>query len=243
MRGLTALFCACLQVPFRDRLLYTLGAAVILMSCSNIQLVGVNESAISSKDPLYWTRTVLASAKRGTLMDLGIFPVLTSGLMLQMLAGTRMIEVNRGLKEDRALFSGAHKVFGVLCSFIAGAMMAFSGLYGPLSLFVKVLVTLQLTAMGLIVVMIDQLIQKGFGIGAGMTLYIAVASCGNIIWGAFSPIMHTTGRGKEFEGAIFALFHLLLSQLSSPLLSSSPRSQLQMVNQLTITPTTSLTFS
>ena len=47
-------------------------------------------------------------------MELGISPIVTSGLVMQLLAGTKIIEVNQSLKEDRALFQGAQKLFGIL---------------------------------------------------------------------------------------------------------------------------------
>jgi hypothetical protein len=34
----------------------------------------------------------------------------------------------------------------------------------------------------------------------------------NIVWKAFSPTTINTGRGAEFEGAIIALFHLLITR-------------------------------
>lgn len=34
-------------------------------------------------------------------MELGISPIITSGLVMQLLAGSRIIEVNQSLKEDR----------------------------------------------------------------------------------------------------------------------------------------------
>ena len=61
-----------------------------------------------SSDPLYWMRVILAS-NRGTLMELGITPIITSGMIMQLLAGANLIDVDFGLKEDRALFSGAQK--------------------------------------------------------------------------------------------------------------------------------------
>jgi protein transport protein SEC61 subunit alpha len=61
-----------------------------------------------SSDPLYWMRVILAS-NRGTLMELGISPIVTSGMIMQLLAGANLIEVDFSLKEDRALFSGAQK--------------------------------------------------------------------------------------------------------------------------------------
>lgn len=47
-------------------------------------------------------------------MELGISPIVTSGLVMQLLAGSRIIEVDQSLKEDRALFGGAQKLFGIL---------------------------------------------------------------------------------------------------------------------------------
>ncbi len=42
-------------------------------------------------------------------MELGISPIVTSGMVMQLLAGSKIIEVDQGLKDDRALFNGAQK--------------------------------------------------------------------------------------------------------------------------------------
>ena len=61
-----------------------------------------------SADALYWMRVILAS-NRGTLMELGITPILTSGMIMQLLAGAGIINVDQNVKEDRVLFNGAQK--------------------------------------------------------------------------------------------------------------------------------------
>ena len=53
-------------------------------------------------------RVILAS-NRGTLMELGITPIITSGMIIQLLQGAGFIEVDFTLKEDRALFGAAQK--------------------------------------------------------------------------------------------------------------------------------------
>lgn len=72
---------------------------------SQIPLFGIMSS--DSADPFYWIRVILAS-NRGTLMELGISPIVTSGLIMQLLSGTKIIEVGDTPK-DRALFNGAQK--------------------------------------------------------------------------------------------------------------------------------------
>lgn len=42
-------------------------------------------------------------------MELGITPVVTSGMIMQLLAGAQLIDIDFGLKDDRALFGGAQK--------------------------------------------------------------------------------------------------------------------------------------
>ena len=66
-------------------------------------------------------------------------------------------------------------------------------------------------ATGMIIILLDELLQKGYGLGSGISLFIATNICESIIWRAFSPTTINTGRGPEFEGAVIALFHLLIT--------------------------------
>ncbi|KAL7982783.1 hypothetical protein Chor_010381 [Crotalus horridus] len=71
---------------------------------------------------------------------------------------------------------------------------------------------LKLFVAGLIVLLLDELLQKGYGLGSGISLFIATNICETIVWKAFSPTTINTGRGTEFEGAVIALFHLLATR-------------------------------
>ena len=70
----------------------------------------------------------------------------------------------------------------------------------------------QLFFAGIIVICLDEMLQKGYGLGSGISLFIATNICENIIWKAFSPYTINGARGTEFEGAVIALFHLLLTR-------------------------------
>merc|ERR1712195_178314 len=72
--------------------------------------------------------------------------------------------------------------------------------------------SIQLFFAGIIVIILDELLQKGYGLGSGISLFIATNICENIVWKAFSPRTINTGKGTEFEGAIIALFHLLITR-------------------------------
>ncbi|KAH0831404.1 SecY subunit domain-containing protein [Lanmaoa asiatica] len=199
------------KVPFNQKLLWTAVTLLIFLVCSQVPLYGIMSS--DSADPLYWMRVILAS-NRGTLMELGISPIITSGMIMQLLAGANLIEVDFSLKEDRALFGGAQKLFALIISLGQATVYVLTGLYGQpkdLGAGICLLLIIQLIAASLIVILLDELLQKGYGLGSGISLFIATNICETIIWKAFSPTTINTGRGPEFEGAIVAFFHLFFT--------------------------------
>jgi len=200
------------KIPFKEKIMWTVITLFIFLVCCQIPLYGIMSS--SSADPFYWMRVILAS-NRGTLMELGISPIVTSGLIMQLLAGSKIIDVDQSLKSDRELFQGAQKLFGIVITIGESVAYVLSGMYGDIrdiGAGNAILIILQLFFAGIIVIILDELLQKGYGLGSGISLFIATNICENIIWKAFSPTTINTGRGTEFEGAVIALFHLLITR-------------------------------
>jgi len=200
------------KIPFREKLLWTAISLFVFLVCCQIPLYGIMTN--KSADPFYWMRVILAS-NRGTLMELGISPVVTSGMVMQLLAGSKLIEVDQSLKEDRILFSGAQKLAGMLITIGEAVAYVLSGMYGEVSDLGAgnaILIIMQLFIAGLIVIILDELLQKGYGLGSGISLFIATNICESIVWKAFSPTTMNTGKGTEFEGAVIALFHLVFTR-------------------------------
>ncbi|GKT84537.1 protein transport protein SEC61 subunit alpha [Colletotrichum tofieldiae] len=182
------------KIPFNQKLMWTALTLLIFLVMSQMPLYGIVSS--DNSDPLYWLRMVMAS-NRGTLMELGITPIISSGMVFQLLAGTHMIDVNLDLKSDRELYQTAQKLFAFILSAGTATVYVFTGLYGrpsDLGAGIVFLLVLQLFVAGMIVILLDELLQKGYGLGSG-----------------FLPTTINTGRGPEFEGAVIALFHLLLT--------------------------------
>ena len=70
---------------------------------------------------------------------------------------------------------------------------------------------LQLLCGYLVVLLLDEL-EKGYGLGSGIPLFVTANVCTTIIWKSFSPKTINIGRGTEFEGAVIAFFHLLATR-------------------------------
>ncbi|KAK4399272.1 protein transport protein Sec61 subunit alpha [Sesamum angolense] len=200
------------KIPFREKVIYTVISLFIFLVCSQLPLYGIHST--TGADPFYWMRVILAS-NRGTVMELGITAIVTSGLVMQLLAGSKIIEVDNNVREDRALLNGAQKLLGILIAVGEAVAYVLSGMYGSVSQLGvgnAILIILQLCFAGIIVICLDELLQKGYGLGSGISLFIATNICENIIWKAFSPTTINSGRGAEFEGAVIALFHLLITR-------------------------------
>jgi len=200
------------KVPFKEKVLWTAITLFIYLVCCQIPLYGIRSS--ESSDPFYWLRVILAS-NRGTLMELGISPIVTSGMVIQLLAGAKIIDVDQSNKDDRALFNGAQKLLGMIITVGQATAYVLSGMYGipsELGIGNSIMIITQLFFAGIIVLILDELLQKGYGLGSGISLFITTNVCENIVWKAFSPTTINTGRGTEFEGAVIALFHLLITR-------------------------------
>ncbi|CAG88716.1 DEHA2F01144p [Debaryomyces hansenii CBS767] len=225
------------KVAFQQRLMWTGVTLLIFLVMSEIPLYGIASS--DGSDPLYWLRMMLAS-NRGTLMELGISPIVSAGMVFQLLQGTKLITVDMSNKNDRDQFQTAQKLFAILLAVGQATVYVLTGMYGPpssLGTGVCLLLVLQLVFAGIVVILLDELLQKGYGLGSGISLFTATNVCEQVFWKAFAPTTSNIGKGTEFEGAVVALFHLLGSRKDKKraLLEAFYRSHLPNMFQLIAT--------
>jgi preprotein translocase SecY subunit len=185
------------KVSFNEKIFWTALVLIIFLVMTEIPLYGV---ATSASDQFGQLRVIFAS-NRGTLMELGIGPIVTAGLILQLLAGSSIIKCDMSNSEDRGLFTSASKVFTIVLTAIQAGAYILSGMYGTnLAGPVIIVIFIQLIITGIIVMLMDELVQKGWGLGSGISLFIMAGVAQNILWSTFSP---PTGL---FVGSLSAYF-------------------------------------
>lgn len=197
------------KVSFREKSTYTAVVLFIFLLCCQIPLFGIEKP--DGSDPLYWARMILAS-NRGSLMELGISPIVTSSMIAQLLVGMKILEAGE-TPAEKALFESIQKLFGMLITFGQAGFYVLSGMYGAPSEIgvVKTLMLIaQLNISGIIVVLLDELISN-YGFGSGLNLFISTNVCENIMWRFFSPTTTETIQGKQFEGAIVQYIAAILT--------------------------------
>lgn len=108
-----------------------------------------------------------------------------------------------------------NKLFVMFTTFIVALCFLASGRYGDmndLGIFVSLVIVSQLVVASLVVMLLDEMIQKGYGIGSGLTLFIVTNVSTTIFWQTFSFSKVRTEHGEQFEGCIINFFHLLVTK-------------------------------
>jgi preprotein translocase SecY subunit len=171
------------KVGFNEKIFWTALVLIVYLVMTEISLYGITGEVQEQFGAL---RVIFAS-NRGTLMELGIGPIVTAGLILQLLAGSAIIQCDMSNPEDRGLFTVASKFFSILLTGIQASAYIISGMYGTLAGPTTIVIFLQLLGAGVIVMLMDELVQKGWGLGSGISLFIMAGVAQTILWQTFNP--------------------------------------------------------
>lgn len=160
-------------------------ALFIYLIMSQTPLYGATTPAF---DFLAFARVIFAS-QQGTLVELGIGPIVTAGLLMQLLKGSEIFKLDFKKTEDRSLFQTATKLVTYIVIVAESALYGIS-VYGPglPSPEAGYILIGQLMAASVIIMLLDELIQKGWGLGSGISLFIMAGVTQQILWSLFSPI-------------------------------------------------------
>ncbi|HLE97142.1 MAG TPA: preprotein translocase subunit SecY, partial [Candidatus Thermoplasmatota archaeon] len=94
------------HVHFRTKLLWTLTALVIYFFLANITIYGLGPDTL---DAFSQFRAILAGAN-GSLVHLGIGPIVTGSIIMQLFAGAKIINLDLTKDEDKSIYQGTQKV-------------------------------------------------------------------------------------------------------------------------------------
>jgi protein transport protein SEC61 subunit alpha len=131
---------------------------------------------------------------------------------MQLLLGSKIINVDMNDPYDRAMFSGTQKVMAVFLTMFNTIAYIIGGAFGPpadLGLQNIVLIFLQLLFSGIVIILLDELLQKGWGLGSGVSLFIAAGVAGQIFWNTFSFV---EAENRIPRGIIIAIFYVLFDE-------------------------------
>ncbi|MCS7105225.1 MAG: preprotein translocase subunit SecY [Thermofilaceae archaeon] len=193
------------KLRLTERLLWTSLILILYMALCQVPLYGIRWSE-QSYQPMLLVQVIMAS-ERGTLMELGIGPLVTAGIVWQLLVGSGIIELDLSTREGRRFYAGVQKLLSLLFAFFNALAFILGGVYGNLTLTAQVMVLGQLMVASLIILLMDDMLEKGWGVGSAVSLFIAAGVARRLFWELFSPV----GPVDDglFVGIIPSFFHSL----------------------------------
>ena len=191
------------EIPFKQKLIWTAIALVIFFIMGQITLVGMDVLSPSVQQIMF-AQTILAS-NVGTLITAGIGPIVMASIFLQLFVGAKILNIDLSDPQGRMKFQALQKILAVLLCFAEGYIYVASGLLTPIggtSLMNPWLwiVTLQISLGSLVLLYFDEILSK-YGLGSGISLFIAAGVSGAMFWQIFSPPI-----GISAGGILFKLF-------------------------------------
>ena len=164
------------------------------------------ERKLTLREKLTWTFAILVFFYiLGSIITLGIGPIVTASIILQLLVGSKILDWNLQDSNDKAKFMGTQKVLAVAFCIIEAVAYVFAGAVPPASSepFVVAAVILQIALGGIVIIFMDEVVSK-WGIGSGISLFIAAGVSKTIIVRIFSPPIGGS-TGGIISSLIFAL--------------------------------------
>lgn len=206
------------KLDFKTKLKWTLIILVSFFVLSVIPLYGLGQNALEQFEYL----SIILGAKFGSIMSLGIGPIVTSSIVLQLLKGSGILKLDTTTHDGRVYYQGIQKVLTIFFILFEAAIYVFMGGLAPNATLapdvfriVELGLVLQLFIGGLLVLFMDEVVQK-WGFGSGVSLFIAAGVAAEIMVRAFSPLTTAGtwafGSGQAPVGKVWVLFISLLGR-------------------------------
>jgi preprotein translocase subunit SecY len=199
------------RLPFKEKLKWTLIVLILFFVMGFVPLFGLGENSLQRFEFL----SIILGASFGSIISLGIGPLVTSSIVLQLLSGTGILNLDMNSTEGRKKFQGLQKILGIFfVVFEAGIYVLMGGLAPaaalagtPIYSQLQMVLIFQLILGGIVIMFMDEVISK-WGFGSGISLFIAGGVAQQIFIRAFNFLPSPTNPDIA-AGAIPALFQSL----------------------------------
>lgn len=181
------------NVSFKEKAIWTVSILTMYFIMTNIPLYGFSSA---SADAFGQFRGILAGSQ-GSILQLGIMPIVTASIVLQILTGTNLMPLDMNDPRDQNLYQGLRRLLIVVMVFVNAFPLVYSGQFiipseTLTSQFGQSLAMFTLFAQiafgGMLIFYLDDVISK-WGIGSGLGLFIIAGVSQRIIGGVFTEII------------------------------------------------------
>ena len=215
------------HVRFNEKLWTTTLVLIIYFAMTNVMLWGLSGQAL---DLFSGFRSIMAGAS-GTIMHLGIGPIVTGSIIMQLFAGAKIIRLDLQDSEDKAMYQGVQKLLVLLMIPIESIPQTY-GFLDPTEALISdygmgwanFVIVAQLFAGSYLVFLLDELVSK-WGIGSGISLFIAAGVAQSTFVGTLSPMPATSGMSYSLQnppsGTLPMIFYMFREATNAEMISQN----------------------
>ena len=201
-------------LSFKEKLKWAGLVLVIYYVLGLMPLFGLGVNALQRFESL----SIILGAEFGSLISLGIGPIVTASIVLQLLNGSGILKFDLTNSEGKKTFQGVQKLLSIFFIAFEGFIYVFLGGLAPPSEFIgtgfylqmQLILVFQLFLGGMMILFMDEVVSK-WGFGSGISLFIAAGVSKSIFVQAFNWLPGPTGlAGITYSiGAFPSLFQSL----------------------------------
>jgi preprotein translocase subunit SecY len=215
------------HVRFNQKLWTTTLVLIIYFMMTNVMIYGLSDSTL---DIFSSFRAIMAGAS-GSIMHLGIGPIVTGSIIMQLFAGAKIIQLDLQDSDDKQLYQGVQKLLVLIMIPIESIPQVYGFLDPSETLILdfgigwaNTIIVAQLFMGSYLVFLLDELVSK-WGIGSGISLFIAAGVAQSTFVGTLSPLPVTSGSPLSFQnppsGTLPMIFYTLRTATNSQLVSEN----------------------
>ena len=215
------------HVRFNEKMWTTTFVLIIYFAMTNVMLYGLSGQAL---DLFSGFRSIMAGAS-GTIMHLGIGPIVTGSIIMQLFAGAKIIRLDLSNSEDKAMYQGVQKLLVLIMIPIESIPQTY-GFLDPQEFLIdsyglgwaNFVIVAQLFAGSYLVFLLDELVSK-WGIGSGISLFIAAGVAQSTFVGTLSPLPATSGVPYSLQnppsGTLPMIFYMFREATNAEMISNN----------------------
>src|SRR3989338_6336332 len=206
------------KLPFSQKLKWTLLILVIFYVLGLIPLFGLGENSLQQFEFL----SIILGASFGSIISLGIGPLVTSSIVLQLLNGSGIVKFDLTSPEGKRRYQGFQKLLSLFFIVFEAGIYVFMGGLAPSPLLdptqfrtMEFILIGQLIVGGILIMFMDEIVSK-WGFGSGISLFIAAGVASEIMIRAFSPLTtagtFAFGTSQDAVGKVWVFISSLANQ-------------------------------
>ena len=193
-------------LSLREKMYWTVGVLVIYFLLYNTVAIGVSQQALSQ--PFLQLISIVFAAKIGSLITVGISPIVLSSIILQLISGSGVVNIDMNDPTQKARYQVLQKIAAMVIAIVEAFIYVSTGFVPISGPAMYGAVVLQLAIGAITIIFLDEIMTK-WGVMSGINIFIASGVSYSIVASTFTILLPGAEAAVKAGGAA-ALSNALL---------------------------------